>query len=72
MLSDQLVSAWANFARTGNPNGQAIIRGTRYTVGTDRACLADPRPAGSVTLTDAQYVAPSPLRLLGLGGRETQ
>src|SRR5258708_32635656 len=57
MLSDQLVSAWANFARTGNPNGSGNNPWPRYTA------LADPPPwllqylPGLSALTDARYAA---------------
>ncbi len=55
MLSDRLVSAWANFARTGNPNGSGNTPWPRYTAGADTpAWLIQDLPALS-TLTDAQY-----------------
>ncbi len=56
-LSDQIVSAWANFARTGNPNGSGNAPWPRYTVAADApAWLIQNLPASSA-LTDAQYVA---------------
>jgi para-nitrobenzyl esterase len=56
-LSDQIVSAWANFARTGNPNGSGNTPWPRYTVAADApAWLIQDLPTSS-TLTDAQYVA---------------
>jgi para-nitrobenzyl esterase len=61
-LSDQLVSAWANFARTGNPNGSGNSPWPRYTAGTEApAWLIQDLPSkdrpGLSTLTDAQYAA---------------
>jgi para-nitrobenzyl esterase len=56
-LSDQLVSAWANFARMGNPNGSGNTPWPRYTASADApAWLIQDVPALS-TLTDAQYAA---------------
>jgi len=57
MLSDQLVSAWANFARTGNPNGSGNTPWPRYTAGTDAPAWLIQDLPGLSTLTDAQYVA---------------
>jgi para-nitrobenzyl esterase len=62
ILSDQLVSAWANFARTGNPNGTGNSPWPRYTAGTEApAWLIQDLPRkdlpGLSTLTDAQYAA---------------
>jgi para-nitrobenzyl esterase len=56
-LSDQLVSAWTNFAWTSNPNGIGNAPWPRYTnsVGTP-AWLIEGQPVLS-TLTDAQYSA---------------
>ncbi len=56
-LSDALVTAWANFARTGNPNGSGNAPWPRYATGADApAWLIQDVPATS-TLTDAQYSA---------------
>jgi para-nitrobenzyl esterase len=56
-LSDQIVTAWANFARTGNPNGSGNTPWPRYTTAADSsAWLIQDIPASS-TLTDAQYAA---------------
>jgi para-nitrobenzyl esterase len=56
-LSDQIVTAWANFARTGNPNGSGNAPWPRYTASADApAWLIQDLPALS-TLTDAQYAA---------------
>ena len=56
-LSDQIVSAWANFARTGNPNASGNAPWPRYTAAAGApAWLIQDLPASS-TLADAQYVA---------------
>jgi para-nitrobenzyl esterase len=57
MLSDQLVSAWANFARTGNPNGSGNNPWPRYTASADAPAWLIQDLPGLSTLTDAQYVA---------------
>ncbi len=57
MLSDQLVSAWANFARTGNPNGSGNNPWPRYTGSADAAAWLIQDLPGLSTLTDAQYAA---------------
>ena len=57
MLSDQLVSAWTNFARTGNPNGAGNHPWPRYTASAETpAWLIQDLPDLS-TLTDGQYAA---------------
>jgi para-nitrobenzyl esterase len=57
-LSDQLVALWANFARTGNPNGQGNAVWPRYDVAPGQTAhyLAETIPALS-TFTDAQFSA---------------
>ncbi len=57
MLSDQLVSAWANFARTGNPNGSGNNPWPRYTASADAPAWLIQDLPGLSTLTDAQYAA---------------
>ena len=57
MLSDQLVSAWANFARTGNPNGSGNNPWPRYTGSADAPAWLIQDLPGLSTLTDAQYAA---------------
>jgi para-nitrobenzyl esterase len=52
-LSDQLVSAWANFARTGNPNGSGNQPWARYTADAPAWLIQD--VSGLTTVTDAQY-----------------
>jgi para-nitrobenzyl esterase len=56
-LSDQLVSAWANFARTGNPNGSGNNPWPRYAANTDAPAWLIQDVSGLSTLTDAQYSA---------------
>jgi para-nitrobenzyl esterase len=56
-LSDQLVAAWTNFARTGNPNGVGNYPWPRYTnSSTEPQWLIQDIPVLS-TLTDTQYSA---------------
>ena len=57
VLSDQLVTAWTNFARTGNPNGSGNNPWPRYRANTDvPAWLIQDLP-GLSTMMDAQYAA---------------
>jgi para-nitrobenzyl esterase len=54
-LSDQMVSAWTNFARMGNPNGSGNSPWPRYATSADRpAWLIEDLP-GLSSLTDRQY-----------------
>jgi hypothetical protein len=53
----QLVSAWANFARTGNPNGSGNAPWPRYTAGAETPAWLIQDAPGLSTLTDAQYAA---------------
>ncbi len=69
ILSDQLVSAWANFARTGNPNGSGNSPWPRYTASADTPAWLIQDLAGSVDLDGCAIRGASPLRLLGLGDR---
>jgi len=56
-LSDQLVTAWTNFAWTGNPNGIGNYPWPKYTIQNNApAWLIEDIPVLS-TLTDAQYSA---------------
>ena len=56
-LSDQIVAGWANFARTGNPNGTAGRPWPRFENKPTRpAYLSENIPALS-TLSDEQYSA---------------
>ncbi len=57
MLSDQLVSAWANFARTGNPNGSGNAPWPRYTAEAEKPAWLIQDLPGLSALTDAQYAA---------------
>jgi len=55
-LSDELVAAWTNFARTGNPNGHGNKPWPRYTTEPGPAWLRQDL-RGLSTLTDTQYSA---------------
>jgi para-nitrobenzyl esterase len=57
-LSDELVAAWSNFARTGNPNGHGNSPWPRYEVqqGKESYILSENIPALS-TKTDAAFAA---------------
>jgi para-nitrobenzyl esterase len=57
ILSDQLVSAWTNFARTGNPNGSGNNPWPRYTASAETSAWLIQDLPGLSTLTDAQYSA---------------
>ena len=57
MLSDQLVSAWANFARTGNPNGSGNDPWPRYTASAEAPAWLIQDLPGLSTLTDGRYAA---------------
>src|SRR6516225_9573098 len=54
-LSDQLVSAWTNFAQTGNPNGSGNNPWPRYTASAETPVWLIQDLPGLSTLTDAQY-----------------
>lgn len=54
-LSDQMVSAWANFARTGNPNGSDNRPWPRYAITADAPAWLFESLPGFSTLTDRQY-----------------
>jgi para-nitrobenzyl esterase len=53
-LSDQLVAAWTNFAKTGNPNGTGVPVWPVFTTGSP-VFLQEDIPNGLET--EAQYVA---------------
>ncbi|MBT2336636.1 carboxylesterase family protein [Variovorax paradoxus] len=56
-LSDQMVSAWANFARTGNPNGTGNSPWPRFTSDAGAsAWMIQDLPRGS-SIADAEYSA---------------
>jgi len=57
VLSDQLVTAWTNFARTGNPNGSGNNPWPRYTASTDAPAWLIQDLPGLSTMMDAQYAA---------------
>ncbi len=56
-LSDQLVSAWANFARSGNPNGSGNTPWPRSTTNAEAPAWLIEDVSGLSVLTDAQYAA---------------
>jgi para-nitrobenzyl esterase len=57
-LSDELVTAWTNFAWTGNPNGQGNTPWPRYEIAPGKTAflLSENIPVLS-TITDAEFVA---------------
>jgi para-nitrobenzyl esterase len=57
ILSDQLVSVWANFARTGNPNGSGNNPQPRHTASAETPAWLIQDLLGLSTLTDGQYSA---------------
>jgi len=54
-LSDELVSAWANFARTGNPNRKGNSPWPQYQDQTDKASYLSQNIPTLSTFTDAQF-----------------
>jgi para-nitrobenzyl esterase len=54
-LSEQLISAWANFARTGNPNGSGSRPWPRYTAVADAPGWAIQDLPGLSSATDERY-----------------
>jgi para-nitrobenzyl esterase len=54
VLSDQLVAAWTNFARTGNPNGSGNSPWPRFTASSANF-LSENIPLS--TVTGAQFSA---------------
>jgi para-nitrobenzyl esterase len=54
VLSDQMVAAWTNFARTGNPNGSGNSPWPRYTTQIGEPAFLSQDVLASTTLTDAQ------------------
>jgi para-nitrobenzyl esterase len=57
ILSDELVSAWANFARTGNPNGSGNDPWPRYAASAETPAWLIQDLPGLSNLTDGQYSA---------------
>jgi len=56
-LSDQLVAAWTNFSRTGNPNGSGNSPWPQFTRQPDAPALLSENVPGLSTFTEAQYAA---------------
>jgi para-nitrobenzyl esterase len=56
-LSDQLVAAWTNFARTGNPNGSGNSPWPQFTSQPDAPVVLSENVPSLSTFTEAQYAA---------------
>ena len=56
-LSDQMVGAWANFARTGNPNGTGNAPWPRFTGKENTALYLSQNIPALSTFSDAQFAA---------------
>jgi para-nitrobenzyl esterase len=56
-LSDQLVAAWTNFARTGNPNGSGNSPWPRFVHQAGAPAVLSENAPSLGTFTDAQYAA---------------
>jgi para-nitrobenzyl esterase len=56
-LSDQLVAAWTNFARTGNPNGEGNVPWPIYQSQPDKASYLSQNIPALSTFTDSQFSA---------------
>ena len=54
-LSDQLVAAWTNFARTGNPNGSGNSPWPQFTNQAGAPAILSQNVPSSGTLTDVQF-----------------
>ena len=48
-LSEMISSYWANFARTGNPNGQGLPRWPAFTVNDQKVMVFDTAPGARTT-----------------------
>jgi para-nitrobenzyl esterase len=56
-LSDQLVAAWTNFARTGNPNGSGNSPWPQFTSQPDAPAVLSENVPSLSTFTEAEYAA---------------
>jgi para-nitrobenzyl esterase len=56
-LSDQLVAAWTNFARTANPNGSGDSPWPPFTTAAGAPAIFSQNVPSSGVLTDAQFAA---------------
>jgi len=64
-LSDQLVAAWTNFARTGNPNGSGNSPWPKFTDQAGAPAVLSQNVPSLSTFTDAQYAANHHCGVLG-------
>ena len=56
-LSDHMINAWANFARTGNPNGQGDAPWPRWQKGTDTPAYLLQSDGWKTVQTNAQFAS---------------
>ena len=63
-LSDRLVDAWANFARTGNPNASGDAPWPRWKKGGDTQAYLLQNAGWKTVQTNAQFAAAHQLRFL--------
>lgn len=56
-LSDRMVAAWANFARTGNPNGSGDTPWPRWKKGADTQAYFLQKDGWKTVQTNAQFAA---------------
>jgi len=57
MLSDEMVAAWTNFARTGNPNGSGNSPWPQFTNQSGAPAILSENVPSLSTFTDAQFAA---------------
>jgi para-nitrobenzyl esterase len=56
-LSDRMVAGWANFARSGNPNGSGDAPWPKWKKGSDTPAYFLQRDGGKTVQTNAQFAA---------------
>lgn len=54
-LSDQMIAAWTNFAKSGNPNGSGNSPWPRFTDQAGAPAILSQNISGSSTLTDEEF-----------------